>query len=733
MTMSGTGRAVLFGLAVLWAAPVVASDEAALIAKTRTLKALAGEQGRAAGPTRVVVRLATPGGARSAAAFGLASPTTRARAEALIQAAAEPVLAGLNAAPSANVVRFSTAAGFAATLTRAQILALANDPRVEAIDRDITLTRTLDQSVALIESPQADRAGATGLNTSVVIIDDGLDRTHGFLAGGRIAAEACFLDTPHCPNNTNTQTTGAAATARPNMTHGTHVAGIAAGFRTSGSPRRGVARSARVIPINVFGPNQGVSFSTLQRALEHVDRLVVTQQNTLKIAAINMSIGGASSAEACDADAGMSIMRPVIQRLRQKGVITVVSAGNGGNRGAMGFPACLAEVVSVAATGKTGVVSSYTDLSRTTDLFAPGGEMGACIVSSIAGNRYGAMCGTSMAAPHVAGAIAALKSRVPQASAPQIVHALRSTGVMTRDTRPNGVFQKPQIRMNAALRQLMGPPVAPANDLLARATPVTLTGALTHLEGSTVNAGREANEPAHGGASGANHTVWWRVTAPATGGLRLSTLGSDFDTTLAVYGGSSMAALGPALASNDNASPSVRYSNLTVSVVAGGTYYIAVGGAMAGEQGQVHLSLATTTELMNDAFAQATPVALTGGRQAAVTGSNVGATLETGEPVHLSRLHRTSVWYSVVAPANGRMTVETVGSTFDTVLGVYQGASVGALTALGLNDDAVGLQSRVSFTAVAGQTYHIAVTGFNGATGAVRLTVLPPGPVVAGR
>lgn len=215
--------------------------------------------------------------------------------------------------------------------------------------------------------------------------------------------------------------------------------------------------------------------------------------------------------------------------------------------------------------------------------------------------------------------------------------------------------------------------------------------------------------------------------------MRLSTLGSDFDTTLAVYGGSSMAALGPVLASNDNASPSVRYSNLTVSVVAGSTYFIAVGGAMAGEQGQVHLSLATTTELMNDAFAQATPVALTGGRQAAVTGSNVGATLETGEPVHLSRLHRTSVWYSVVAPANGRMTVETVGSTFDTVLGVYQGTSVSALTALGHNDDAVGLQSRVSFTAVAGQTYHIAVTGFNGATGAVRLTVLPPAPVVAGR
>lgn len=732
MTLTRASGMMLVAATIIWsAAPAVASDPSALLAKTRTLKALVTDSERSAGTTRVVVRLAAPGGARAMASFGLAQPATRAAAEARITAASDQVLSGFNLPQAARLVRFSTAPGFAADLTKAQILALARDPRVEAIDRDITLKRTLDQSIALIESPLADAAGATGLNTSVVIIDDGIDRTHGFFAGGRIVAEACFLDTPHCPNNTNTQTTGPAAAAKPGMTHGTHVAGIAAGFRTFGSPRRGVARSARIIPVNVFGPNQGVSFSTLQRALEHVDRMVVTQQSTLKIAAINISIGGGGSEDACDADAGMSLMRPVVQRLRQKGVVTVVSAGNGSTRNTMGFPACLAEVLSVAATGKSGVVSSYTDISRTTDLFAPGGELGACINSSIAGNRYGSMCGTSMASPHVAGAIAALKSRVPQATAPQIIQALRATGAMTRDTRHAGVFQKPRVRMNAALRMLMAAPVAPVNDLVASATPIPLTGALTRVEGSTVNAGREAGEPAHGGASGANHTAWWRFTAATTGALRLATLGSDFDTTLAVYGGASITALGAPLAINDNATPSVRFSAVNLPVVAGRTYLVAVGGALAGEQGQVHLSIAAA--LGNDMFAQATPVTLAAGQRVDVMSANIGATRESGEPAHLGPEHRTSIWFRVVAPASGSMTVETYGSSFDTVMGVYRGTAVNALTSLGVNDDTIGLSSRVTFPAVAGQTYYVAVTGFDGATGTVKLTTFAPGVQVAGR
>ena len=67
------------------------------------------------------------------------------------------------------------------------------------------------------------------------------------------------------------------------------------------------------------------------------------------------------------------------------------------------------------------------------------------------------------------------------------------------------------------------------------------------------------------------------------------------------------------------------------------------------------------------------------------------------------------------------MTIDTAGSDFDTLLAVYTGSSVDGLTVVASNDDAIGLQSEVSFTAQQGGAYHIAVDGYSGATGTVAL------------
>src|SRR6185369_13369771 len=77
------------------------------------------------------------------------------------------------------------------------------------------------------------------------------------------------------------------------------------------------------------------------------------------------------------------------------------------------------------------------------------------------------------------------------------------------------------------------------------------------------------------------------------------------------------------------------------------------------------------------------------------------------------------------APGNTTVVVDTVGSNFDTLLAVYRGTSVTALTAVASNDDIVSgnLQSRVTFTPVAGTTYRIAVDGYGGASGSVVLTL----------
>ncbi|HVL14462.1 MAG TPA: cadherin repeat domain-containing protein, partial [Gemmata sp.] len=73
-----------------------------------------------------------------------------------------------------------------------------------------------------------------------------------------------------------------------------------------------------------------------------------------------------------------------------------------------------------------------------------------------------------------------------------------------------------------------------------------------------------------------------------------------------------------------------------------------------------------------------------------------------------------SVWWQWTAPESGSVEVNTIGSTFDTVLGVYTGGSVDQLSPVAENDDAVGSQSQAFFNAVAGTTYHIAVSGFAG-------------------
>jgi hypothetical protein len=98
-----------------------------------------------------------------------------------------------------------------------------------------------------------------------------------------------------------------------------------------------------------------------------------------------------------------------------------------------------------------------------------------------------------------------------------------------------------------------------------------------------------------------------------------------------------------------------------------------------------------------------------------VTGTTIGATRENGEPIHVYFGGSTSIWYSWTATANGAVTFDTFGSSFNTVLAAYTGNSVSTLTSLASNEDDfspgndVRRSSRVRFRAEAGTTYRIAV------------------------
>ncbi len=132
----------------------------------------------------------------------------------------------------------------------------------------------------------------------------------------------------------------------------------------------------------------------------------------------------------------------------------------------------------------------------------------------------------------------------------------------------------------------------------------------------------------------------------------------------------------------------------------------------------------------NDNFANR--ITITGG-SGATSASNSGASKETGEPNHAGNAGGRSLWWQWTAPTSVRVTINTFGSDFDTLLAVYTGTSVGGLTAVASNND-MGLsgpglpppvESRVIFDAVAGRVYQIAVDGNNGSTGRLELNWAP--------
>ena len=136
----------------------------------------------------------------------------------------------------------------------------------------------------------------------------------------------------------------------------------------------------------------------------------------------------------------------------------------------------------------------------------------------------------------------------------------------------------------------------------------------------------------------------------------------------------------------------------------------------------------------NDNFADAQ---LISGVSGGVTGSNVGATKEQKEPFHVGQAGGASVWYKWTAPASGSVQFTTAKSQFsqfpsdfDTLLAVYTGSSVSALTPVAANDDAGSstLTSSITFNVTQGVTYYIAVDGTNAQVGFVALSWLLNNP-----
>ncbi len=347
---------------------------------------------------------------------------------------------------------------------------MKNDPQILSIQEDELSEPALAESTSLIGAPAAWSSGFSGAGQTIAILDTGIDKTHPFLAG-KVVSEACFSSN-YAPANATSVCPEAAPqsfaegsgvncpVAVTGCAHGTHVAGIAAG---RGANFSGVARDAKIIAIQVFskiddttacGANPSpCSSSYVSDQLKGLER-VLALSGTMNIAAVNMSLGGGQYFSSCDVQ--QAARKAMIDNLRSVNIATVVSSGNSSYIDSISAPACISSAISVGSTddGSSGttvdaVVSSSNSVSSLS-LLAPG----RWITSSVPGGGYASYSGTSMAAPHVAGAFAILKQSVPNARVTQILNALSNTGKPITDTRNSIV--KPRIKIPEAISALAG-------------------------------------------------------------------------------------------------------------------------------------------------------------------------------------------------------------------------------------------------------------------------------------
>ena len=161
-----------------------------------------------------------------------------------------------------------------------------------------------------------------------------------------------------------------------------------------------------------------------------------------------MSLGGSVKfTDTASCDAANPSRKAAIDQLRSAGIATVISSGNSGYVDGLAAPACISSAIAVGATTKADAVSSFSNAASFLSLLAPGSS----IVSSVPGGGFASLSGTSLAAPHVAGAWAVLKGRRPTASVAEILAALRDTGLPIADERSPGSPVFPRIRVDQAI------------------------------------------------------------------------------------------------------------------------------------------------------------------------------------------------------------------------------------------------------------------------------------------
>ncbi|HLE97604.1 MAG TPA: hypothetical protein VI997_09565 [Candidatus Thermoplasmatota archaeon] len=255
---------------------------------------------------------------------------------------------------------------------------------------------------------------------------------------------------------------------------------------------------------------------------------------------------------------------------------------------------------------------------------------------------------------------------------------------------------------------------APPSDVRSGDTPALTLGQTVATEMPSATA--DAGDPAFGcGVPGG--TAWYQWQSPATEErVVVDTIGSGFDTVVAVFEDGAP----PRRVGCDDDATRTRQSRVAFeSLGAGERYWIGIAGFF-GATGPLKVALVDASGIPNDDAGFATDV---GGVPFVRTGSTQGAWVEPDEPVPCGDVASTLWWRwtGTGVDLGGTVTASTVGSSFDTVLAVWQGPDPGHLSLVGCNDNVGGTrQSRVMFGKAGAQPYWFQVGGAVGARGDVR-------------
>ncbi|NUT55309.1 MAG: S8 family serine peptidase [Thermoleophilia bacterium] len=382
--------------------------------------------------------------------------TTRWRAGRQLQArtlanAQASVARQIEAALPAATIRWRyklVANGMAVVVPRSQLARLRALPGVETIYPSVRYRTQLDRSPQQIGAPALWGPGLTnaGQGMKIAVIDEGIDQTHAFFS------PAGYTMPPGFPKGQTAYTTAKVIVARafppasptwkhaskpfdPELSsHGTHVAGIAAG--NANTLAEGV-RISGVAPRAYLGNYKALTIPTDAdvgldgNSPELVAAIEAAVADGMDV--INMSLGEP------EIEPSRDIVVKALGAAARAGVVPVVSAGNDFDefgRGSVGSPGATPEAITVGAVttsrgGPEDVVASFSSSGPTPlslqlkpDVSAPG----VGILSAAPRNQFVSLSGTSKAAPHVAGAVALLLQKHPTWTPAQVKSALALTG-----------------------------------------------------------------------------------------------------------------------------------------------------------------------------------------------------------------------------------------------------------------------------------------------------------------